>query len=104
MMKKKKKVVEIITLEDINKKFYSQIIREYKSMTIGRHKSLNLRVLQKCPSYIKQCKFEESFFFTIEDWNNIRDEEYWQQRLLLEGIEKDRYILKRITDYKYKTG
>jgi len=103
-MKKKKKVVEIITLEDINKRFYSQIISEYKSMTIGKHRALNLNVLQKCPSYIKLCKFEESYFFTINDWDNIRDEEYWEKRRLLKGIQKDRYILKKIIDYKLKNG
>jgi len=102
MIKKKKRVVDIITLEDVNKRFYSQIMREYKSMTMGKHKVLNLRVLQKCPSYIKFCKFEESFYFTNEDWKKIRDKEYWKYRTLLKGIERDKYVLKRITDYKLK--
>ena len=102
MVKKNKKAVDIITLEDVNKRFYSQIISEYKSMTIGRHKVLNLRVLQKCPSYIKLCKFEESFYFTNEDWKKIRDKEYWKYRELFKGVERDKYVLKRITDYKLK--
>lgn len=104
MIKRKNNYNELITLEDVNKRFYSQIMREYKSMTIGKHKVLNSRVLQNCPSYIVFCKFEESFYFTTEDWKNIRDEEYWKYRLLLEGIEKDRYILKKITDYKIKNN
>jgi len=104
MMKKKKRVFEIVSLEDVHKKFYSQLLYEYKSIDNITYRGLYLWILKKCPTYWKMSKFSESYNLTVNDWNNIRDEEYWEQRLLLKGMQRDKYILKRITDYKSKNN
>jgi|TARA_R110000823_G_scaffold188054_6_gene320208 hypothetical protein len=100
----KKRVVEITTLEDVNKRFYSQLLYEYKSISYISKKGLYLWTLKRCPTYWKMCKFSEGYNLTINDWNNIRDKEYWKQRLLLKGMQRDEYILKRIREYKSKNS
>ncbi len=95
--------------EDINKLsniFDIQIKKEYRKAFGDKY---------KCPSYWKKIKFIESIDFTLKDWKQIRNEDYWktrdylqsiankseneEQKILL-NIKVDKFILSKIIEYK----
>jgi len=72
--------------------FDKQIKREYPEA--GGDKN-------KCISYWQKLLFIESNKLSIDDWRNIRVGDYWEIRDSKSGIDRYKFILNRIENYKY---
>ena len=77
-------------IDKVIKQFDAQIKTEYK-LTGGKK--------EHCPSYWHKLLFLKTLDLNTNDWNNIRSDDYWVNYDSLEGIQKTRFIYKRVSDY-----
>jgi hypothetical protein len=78
-------------IDRIIKRFDKQIEREYEECDENE---------KKCPSYWHKLLFINTLDFTINDWNKLRDKDYWETNDNLKGIEQSVFILKRVRRYR----
>jgi len=69
--------------------FDSQIKREY---------AINDRVKERCISYWNKILFLKSLELTPDDWRFIRNDEYWEEKKKLTGIQSVRYTIDKINE------
>lgn len=70
---------------------------KYKSKIIEWKKDINN--LKLCESYLAKHIFLKSINFTVEDWKEIRKENYYYELFLEQGINKKLYKLAKIEEY-----
>jgi len=71
-------------------KFDRQINQERKSLNLNK---------EECPSYWHKLVFLKTLNLDLDDWRNIRKNDYYIVRDSLKGIEKTKFILYRVSDY-----
>ena len=77
---------------------YSQILKEFDRQIWWQKKSYGQE--EKCPSYWRKMIFIESHDLGIDDWREIRSGNYYDARDSLFDVNRDKFILKRILEYK----
>ena len=77
---------------------YEKIIKKFDKDIWWQKKSY-LRE-DNCPSYWRKQIFIQSVDLDISDWKIIRVGDYYQKRDSYEGIKRDKFILKKILEYK----
>jgi hypothetical protein len=77
---------------------YEKIIKKFDKDIWWQKKSY-LRE-DNCPSYWRKQIFMQSVDLDISDWKIIRVGDYYQKRDNYEGIKRDKFILKKILEYK----
>lgn len=103
-MIKRKKSKGLYSIDSIYNLFERQIKIEYQNIVRKKTFTYNSDILIKCPSYLKMWKFTEGLSLNLNDWKRIRDDEYWNAKQELKGIELDIYILEKIQEYKTKNN
>ena len=89
-MKYKFKTTGNKQIDKIILQFDKQIQEEYK---------LNNGVKERCPSYWYKLIFLETINLDINDWRKIRSGDYWKIHDSVEGIQRSKFILRRIRKY-----
>jgi len=79
---------------------YKEIIKKFDKDIWWQKKSY-LRE-NSCPSYWRKMIFIESHDLGIEDWRKIRSGNYYDKIDSLSNVSRDRFILKKILEYKGK--
>ena len=77
------------------KVFDKQIKKEYKAAKGNKY---------NCRSWWAKMLFIEFNKLHVDDWRIIRSGDYWETRDRKIGIERDKYILSKIKEYKNKTN
>ena len=77
---------------------YERVISDFDKHIGWQKKSHDS--LEDCPSYWRKKIFFHSFDFKIDDWREVRAGDYYEIRDALTGIDRDKFILKRIIQYK----
>jgi hypothetical protein len=78
------------SIDDIIEEFDEQIKSEYK-FAVGDK--------EKCPSYWHKLLFIKTLYLDTNDWRKIRVGDYWEIIDSLQGIERSKFIYKRVSDY-----
>lgn len=89
-MKYKFKTTGNKQIDKIILQFDKQIQEEYKQ---------NEGLKERCPSYWHKLIFLETMNLDINDWRKIRSGNYWQIHDSLQGIERSKFMFRRIKKY-----
>lgn len=77
---------------------YNQIVKQFNREIWWQKKSYITE--KKCPAYWRKRIFIESHDLTIDDWREIRSGNYYDLRDSIYDMDRDKFILKKIIEYK----
>lgn len=77
---------------------YNEILKKFDRQIWWQMKAYKQK--EKCPSYWRKMIFIESHDLGIDDWREIRSGNYYDARDSLFDVNRDKFILKRILEYK----
>ena len=65
---------------------------------------INYGDIQACESYWAKRLFVASKDLSVDDWRELRDEEYWEGHDCRKGILKKMFILDKVNQYNKKNN
>jgi len=80
-------------------KTYDDVIKEFDSIIKKQYPKAK-GIAYNCSAYIDKLLFIQSMELTIDDWREIRGDDYWEKTIDFSSIHHKKSLLNKILIYK----